>query len=120
MQIFTNPQDLAAQCRSWHAAGEDIALVPTMGYYHAGHEALMDQGRGLAKRLVVSLFVNPTQFGPNEDLSAYPRDIERDTQIAAAHGGWVDAADNTPSGLRVIVHLPRRPAGPGKNTHTVS
>lgn len=86
MQIFTNPQDLAAQCRSWHAAGEDIALVPTMGYYHAGHEALMDQGRGLAKRLVVSLFVNPTQFGPNEDLSAYPRDIERDTQIAAAHG----------------------------------
>ena len=45
MQIFTNPQDLAAQCRSWHAAGEDIALVPTMGYYHAGHEALMDQGR---------------------------------------------------------------------------
>ena len=86
MQIFTTPQDLAAQCRSWHAAGEDIALVPTMGYYHAGHEALMDQGRGLAKRLVVSLFVNPAQFGPNEDLAAYPRDIERDTRIAAAHG----------------------------------
>ena len=84
MQIFTNPQDLAAQCRSWHAAGEDIALVPTMGYYHAGHEALMDQGRGLAKRLVVSLFVNPTQFGPNEDLSAYPRDIERAKEAVLA------------------------------------
>ena len=106
MQIFTNPQDLAAQCRSWHAAGEDIALVPTMGYYHAGHEALMDQGRGLAKRLVVSLFVNPTQFGPNEDLYAYPRDIERDTQIAAAHGGTAVFEQNHPHGARAIIRLP--------------
>ena len=86
MQIFTDPQALAAQCRAWHAAGEDIALVPTMGYYHAGHEDLMAYARGLAKRLVVSLFVNPTQFGPNEDLAAYPRDAERDTAIAASHG----------------------------------
>ena len=86
MQIFTDPQALAAQCRAWHAAGDDIALVPTMGYYHAGHEDLMTCARGLAKRLVVSLFVNPTQFGPNEDLAAYPRDAERDSAIAAAHG----------------------------------
>ena len=86
MQIFTDPQALAAQCRAWHAAGEDIALVPTMGYYHAGHEDLMAYARGLARRLVVSLFVNPTQFGPNEDLAAYPRDAERDSAIAAAHG----------------------------------
>ena len=86
MQIFTDPQALAAQCRAWHAAGEDIALVPTMGYYHAGHEDLMTCARGLAKRLVVSLFVNPTQFGPNEDLAAYPRDAARDSAIAAAHG----------------------------------
>ncbi|MDE5879392.1 MAG: pantoate--beta-alanine ligase, partial [Desulfovibrio sp.] len=86
MQIFTDPQALAAQCRAWHAAGEDIALVPTMGYYHAGHEDLMSFARGLAKRLVVSLFVNPTQFGPNEDLAAYPRDAARDTVIAEAHG----------------------------------
>ncbi|WP_165078608.1 MULTISPECIES: pantoate--beta-alanine ligase [unclassified Desulfovibrio] len=86
MQIFTDPKALAAQCRAWHAAGEDIALVPTMGYYHAGHEDLMAYARGLAKRLVVSLFVNPTQFGPNEDLAAYPRDAERDSAIAAARG----------------------------------
>lgn len=59
MQILTTPQDLTARCRAWHAAGEDIALVPTMGYYHAGHEDLMVHGRALAKRLIVSLFVNP-------------------------------------------------------------
>ncbi|WP_165177164.1 pantoate--beta-alanine ligase [Desulfovibrio sp. ZJ369] len=86
MQILTTPQDLAARCRAWHAAGEDIALVPTMGYYHAGHEDLMAHGRGLAKRLVVSLFVNPAQFGPGEDLEAYPRDAERDAAIAESHG----------------------------------
>ena len=82
MQILTTPQELAAQCRAWRAQGEDIALVPTMGYYHAGHEDLMTHARGLARRLVVSLFVNPAQFGPGEDLEAYPRDAERDAAIA--------------------------------------
>ncbi len=89
MQILTNPQELAAQCRAWHAQGEDIALVPTMGYYHAGHEDLMVHARGLAKRLVVSLFVNPAQFGPGEDLEAYPRNAERDAAIAESHGADV-------------------------------
>lgn len=89
MQILTDPQELAALCRQWHAAGEDIALVPTMGYYHAGHEDLMSHARGLARRLVVSLFVNPAQFGPNEDLAAYPRDTERDSAIAHRLGADV-------------------------------
>lgn len=86
MQIFTNPQELAAQCKAWHSAGDDIALVPTMGYYHQGHEDLMAFARTQAKRLVVSLFVNPTQFGPGEDLEAYPRNAERDADIARSHG----------------------------------
>ena len=89
MQILTTPQELAAQCRAWHAQGEDVALVPTMGYYHAGHEDLMVHARGLAKRLVVSLFVNPAQFGPGEDLEAYPRDAERDAAIAERRGADV-------------------------------
>ena len=86
MQIFTNPRELAAQCKAWHCAGDDIALVPTMGYYHQGHEDLMAYARTQAKRLVVSLFVNPTQFGPGEDLEAYPRNAERDADIARNHG----------------------------------
>ena len=86
MQILTTPQELAAQCRAWRAQGENIALVPTMGYYHAGHEDLMTHARGLVRRLVVSLFVNPAQFGPGEDLEAYPRDAERDAAIAERHG----------------------------------
>ena len=86
MQILTNPKELAAQCKAWHKAGDDIALVPTMGYYHHGHEDLMAYARTQAKRLVVSLFVNPTQFGPGEDLEAYPRDPQRDADIARNHG----------------------------------
>lgn len=89
MQIFTNPGQLSAQCDQWHKNGETIALVPTMGYYHKGHEALMDYGRSRGNRLVVSLFVNPAQFGPGEDLEAYPRDLERDSAIAEAHGADV-------------------------------
>ena len=89
MQILTTPQELAAQCRQWHAQGEDVVLVPTMGYYHAGHESLMEHARPLARRMVVSLFINPAQFGPGEDLAAYPRDHERDAAIAGRHGADV-------------------------------
>ena len=78
MQILSTAQELAAVCRQWHREGQSIALVPTMGYYHEGHAALMDKARTLGDRVVVSLFVNPTQFGPNEDYAAYPRDLERD------------------------------------------
>lgn len=86
MQILSTANALADCCRSWHREGKTIALVPTMGYYHEGHMALMDKARTLADRVVVSLFVNPTQFGPNEDYQSYPRDMERDTAIAREHG----------------------------------
>ena len=77
---------LRAQVSRWRAAGERIALVPTMGALHAGHVALMDAARETADRIIVSIFVNPTQFAPTEDLSRYPRTLEADLEKAASAG----------------------------------
>ncbi|MBX9933855.1 MAG: pantoate--beta-alanine ligase [Methylobacterium sp.] len=74
----------------WRDAGERIVLVPTMGALHDGHLALMAQARRIGRRVVASIFVNPTQFGPNEDFSRYPRDLETDLALLAAAG--IDAA----------------------------
>ncbi|HVA35302.1 MAG TPA: pantoate--beta-alanine ligase [Stellaceae bacterium] len=70
--------ELHRRVASWRAAGEAVALVPTMGALHAGHLALVSRARTLARRVVASVFVNPTQFGPSEDLSRYPRDAGGD------------------------------------------
>jgi len=67
-------------------AGRGIGLVPTMGFFHDGHLSLMRQARADNEVLVVSLFVNPAQFGPGEDFAAYPRDEQRDTELAEAEG----------------------------------
>lgn len=72
--------------RQWRREGCRIGLVPTMGYFHAGHCALMKKARERADRVVVSLFVNPTQFGPTEDFSQYPRDMEGDCEKARQSG----------------------------------
>lgn len=71
---------------AWRAAGEGVALVPTMGALHAGHLALVARARQLSPRVVASLFVNPTQFGPNEDFSRYPRNEADDARKLAASG----------------------------------
>lgn len=89
MDIIRDPAELQRICLGWRESGDRIGFVPTMGYFHAGHLALMDAAKARAKRLVVSLFVNPTQFGPTEDLAAYPRDFERDAALAAEHGADV-------------------------------
>jgi pantoate--beta-alanine ligase len=77
---------LRAGVDAWHRAGERVALVPTMGALHRGHLALVERGRALCPRVVTSLFVNPTQFGPNEDFSRYPRDEARDAALLASVG----------------------------------
>jgi pantoate--beta-alanine ligase len=78
--------DLRAQVAAWRAAGERIALVPTMGALHEGHLSLVRLARQRAERVVASLFVNPTQFAPHEDFAAYPRDEARDAALLAAEG----------------------------------
>lgn len=86
-----------------------IALVPTMGYLHEGHASLMIEARKLAPVVVLSIFVNPTQFGVNEDLDSYPRDLERDKRVAEAAGVDViffpKAADMYPEGYQSYVNL---------------
>jgi pantoate--beta-alanine ligase len=86
MNLLVDPSALRQQCQSWRAQGLTIALVPTMGFLHAGHLSLFDHARTQADRLVASIFVNPTQFGPNEDLDRYPRDLPRDLDQARVHG----------------------------------
>jgi pantoate--beta-alanine ligase len=89
METIVRTADLRARVRSWRAAGERIAFVPTMGNLHAGHGSLVKAARERASRVVVSVFVNPLQFGPNEDFAAYPRTPEEDRRLLETLG--VDA-----------------------------
>ena len=86
MLIATTCSEVRAQVAAWKEEGLTVGLVPTMGYLHEGHASLVEEAVRQCDRVVVSDFVNPTQFGPNEDLEAYPRDFRRDCAILEAHG----------------------------------
>lgn len=101
--------DVRAVCADGRARGGTVGLVPTMGFFHEGHRSLMRAARAAHDAVVVSLFVNPTQFGPNEDLDAYPRDLDADTAVAVAEGVDVlftpSVAEMYPDGARTTVHV---------------
>ncbi|HYI37720.1 MAG TPA: pantoate--beta-alanine ligase [Thermoleophilaceae bacterium] len=86
MRTVRTVAELRATLAPERAAGRSVGLVPTMGFFHEGHLSLMRAARGENDVVVVSLFVNPTQFGPGEDLDAYPRDEQRDAALAEAEG----------------------------------
>ncbi|WP_298269513.1 pantoate--beta-alanine ligase [Geobacter sp.] len=108
MRIIESVAEMQRFTREARTAGKTIALVPTMGYLHEGHASLMREGRKRGDILVASIFVNPTQFGPSEDLDAYPRDLVRDTAVASGAGVDVifapKSGDMYPHGYQTYVN----------------
>lgn len=107
MRIISNIQQMRALAIAFKREGKRIAFVPTMGFLHQGHASLLREGRRRGDVLVLSIFVNPIQFGANEDLDRYPRDMERDCRTAAECGVDVvftpDAAGMYPPGFQTGV-----------------
>jgi len=113
--VIRTPAEMTAWSRAARARGERIAFVPTMGALHEGHVTLLREARRLGQRLVLSIFVNPTQFGPNEDLARYPRDLPGDLAKAASAGtdaAYVpEARDVYPPGYQTTVQVPELARG---------
>lgn len=86
MKIVATINEVRAQVKEWKRQGLTIGFVPTMGYLHEGHASLMKRARAECDRVVASIFVNPMQFGVNEDLDSYPRDLEADARLCEAIG----------------------------------
>lgn len=107
MQVINNLQEMQNLALEWRARGDRIVLVPTMGFFHPGHLSLMEYGRTRGDHLVVSIFVNPTQFSPQEDLDRYPCDFEGDCDLAREVGVdliFAPAADQMyPDGYQTFV-----------------
>lgn len=107
--VIRTSAEMTAWSRAARARGERIAFVPTMGALHAGHVALLAEGRRRGDRLALSIFVNPTQFGPNEDLARYPRDLPGDLAKAVGAGTDVafvpEAPDIYPPGFQTTIEV---------------
>lgn len=124
MQTIDRKAVLSDALKAFRDAGETVALVPTMGALHDGHMALVDDARRRANRVVVSIFVNPTQFGPNEDFDAYPRRMEADSaKLSAANVDllWAPSVGEMyPEGFATtisVASLPDRLCGAARPGH---
>ena len=110
LTIVRDVPSLRRRVSALRGAGKTIAFVPTMGALHAGHLSLVDRAKALADAVVVSIFVNPTQFGPDEDLASYPRKAAEDWEVLSAAGidllFMPDAEVMYPSGFETEVRVP--------------
>ena len=86
INVMSEPKEVRDQVKRWRAEGLSVGLVPTMGYLHEGHQSLIKKSVEQNDKTVVSVFVNPIQFGPGEDLATYPRDMKRDTELCESTG----------------------------------
>jgi pantoate--beta-alanine ligase len=118
--LVSDKRALEARTAAWREAGDSIALVPTMGALHAGHLALVDAAATVARRVVVSIFVNPTQFAPTEDFSRYPRTLEADREMLATRPVdliWAPGVETMyPDGFATRIV----PAGPAEGLESVT
>lgn len=109
MKIITSVDEMQQWSAAVRAAGETISFVPTMGFLHSGHLSLLKEGRKRGEKLVLSIFVNPTQFGQGEDFEDYPRDLKQDSQLAEQAGVDViftpEAKGMYPSGYATYIDV---------------
>lgn len=128
MIIVKTVEEVRAQVREWRKEGLTVGLVPTMGFLHEGHASLVDKAVSECDRVVVSDFVNPTQFGPGEDLESYPRDFSHDCKLLEAHGChmvfypsvdemYPDGNGRTDTYIEILDDMPKQLCGKTRPIH---
>lgn len=128
MIIATTVSEVRRQVSEWKKQGLTVGLVPTMGYLHEGHASLVDKAVANCDKVVASVFVNPTQFAPGEDLESYPRDFERDCAILEEHGCnmvfhpevdemYPDGNGTTDTYVEILSEMPKQLCGKTRPIH---
>lgn len=128
MIIATTISEVREQVHKWKQAGLTVGLVPTMGYLHEGHASLVDKAVSLCDKVVASDFINPTQFGPNEDLETYPRDFKHDCALLEEHGCamvfhpsvdemYPDGNGKTDTYVEILDEMPKQLCGKTRPIH---